>query len=246
MIYRFHRPRLVPTLAVISVAAFMFALCFWQIQRLEWKTALLSNIEKAQSAPPESLLSYTPAQLPNRQWHNVIAAGRLLHDKELYATPRYYKEQMGYAVLTPLAMATPSGTVYVLVNRGWVNPAHKEPGTRASGNPKGQMTVEGVIRSHFHQPWLRPDNAPHKNLWFWYDLQAMGKYVGLPLLPIIIDATRITLENGKALKEGPTPFPISISIRNDHLGYAITWFLVGMSAIAMFVIAHLERVERNS
>ena len=107
MQYRFRRPEWVPTLVMLFAITLMFALGVWQLKRLEWKNALIANIEEAQSQAPENLLSYNAAELPHAEWHNIIVTGHLLNDKELHATPRYLNEQMGYAVLTPLAITTP-------------------------------------------------------------------------------------------------------------------------------------------
>jgi surfeit locus 1 family protein len=241
----FRRPELGPTIAVILVSALMFSLGFWQLERLQWKNNLLANIEKAQSEPPRHLLSYAPQELPGNEWHNVLVSGTLLNTKELHATPRYYKGQMGYAVLTPLVVTGQSGLAFVLVNRGWVPPSQKEPSARAGGNPSMPVRVEGVIRSNFSRGWLMqwvlPKNNPEKNLWFSYDLAAMRKQTGLDLLPAIIDATRVTLINGEPVKDGPTPFPLEINIRNDHLGYAITWFAIGLTALVMYGLYYMER-----
>lgn len=249
MNYRFRKPELAPTIGIIITTAMLFSLGFWQLHRLEWKTALLENIQAAQSQPPRDLLSYPLGDLPKEEWHNVIATGILLNDKELYATPRYLKEQMGFGILTPLAIATPSGPEYVLVNRGWVPPDHKDPAARKAGNPTGKVRVEGVIRTNVERGWLWRkffSNLPEKNIWLWYDLPAMQHHTGLTMLPVIIDATRITRTDGTPLTDGPTPFPLEINIRNDHLGYAITWFLIGISGLVIYACYYLEKKPDNS
>jgi surfeit locus 1 family protein len=106
------------------------------------------------------------------------------------------------------------------------------------------VKVEGTIRVNVDRGWLWREffsNSPQKNLWLWYDLPAMQQHAGLPLMPIIIDATRVTLADGTPLSGGPTPFPLEIQIRNDHLGYAITWFLIGISGVVIFVTYHMEK-----
>jgi surfeit locus 1 family protein len=231
---RFRRPELIPTLFIGFMVALMFTLGVWQLQRLQWKTELLARIEAAQSAAPKDILSYPADKLPDFEWFNVRMTGRFLHDKELYATPRYYKEQLGYAILTPLAIDTPRGPVRILVNRGWVPPEKKDPGSRSAANINAPVTVEGVIRVFNKKGLFRPDNNPEKNIWFWYDVPAMARAEKLELLPVVIDATRITDSSGASLSGGPIPFPLEINIRNDHLGYAITWFLMGLTGIVMF------------
>lgn len=241
MTFRFRTPKFIPALGTLVAVLITFTLAVWQLQRLEWKNQLIANIDAAQSLPPKALLSFAPEELTQSEWHNVLASGTLLHEKELFATPRYLNEHMGYAVLTPLAITTSDGVRYVLVNRGWVAPESKEREKRMAGNPTDTVTVEGAIRVPMQKKYFTPENHPERNLWFWYDLPAMSKELNLPLLPVMIDATAVRSADGKTLTEGPTPFPITINIRNDHMGYAITWFLIGLTAIGVFVAYHLER-----
>lgn len=246
MTLRLRTPELIPTLATFVVVAITMWLGVWQLQRLHWKTQLIATIEQAQSQAPRDILSYKPDEIEKAQWHNAVAQGVLLHRKEFHATPRYYKGLLGYAILTPLAISTKQGTQYVLVNRGWVPPEHKDPATRAEGNPLGKVIVEGAIRTAFTQGKFTPDNRPDTNLWFWYDISAMSKNLGLPLLPILIDATAVRNEDGTAIQDGPLPFPIEINIRNDHKGYAITWFLIGLAAIGVYLAYYIERKPSGS
>jgi len=241
MIYRFRKPELIPTLVMLVVVTLMFSLGGWQLYRLQWKNTLIAHIEEAQSQAPSNLFSTPTSRLPQIEWQNVMASGLLMHDKELYATPRYLQEKLGYAVLTPLAVNTSTGVKYILVNRGWVAPEKKDPLTRLEGNPTAPVIVEGTLRNPLPQGLFRPDNSPDKNLWFWYDVAAMAKKTHLPLLPVLIDATNVKTQHGDVLKGGPTPFPLEIKIRNDHLGYAITWFLIGISALVIFGVYYSEK-----
>lgn len=241
MSIRFRKPELIPTIALLVVVLVTVYLGLWQLYRLQWKQQLLAEIEKAQSALPKNLLDYAETDFPKAEWHNVFVTGKLLHNKELHATPRYLNGKLGYAVLTPLAVETHQGVRYALVNRGWVPKEKKDATTRATGNPDIRVTVEGALRSGFTQGRFTPDNRPDENLWFWYDLPAMGKATGLPLLPVLIDASAVRADTGEAIHGGPTPFPIAIIIRNDHFGYAITWFMLGLAAIGVYGAYYAER-----
>lgn len=247
MTLRFRKPEPIPTLALIVVVAVTCWLGLWQLQRLGEKTRLLAGIEAAQSIAPRNLAEYAPGELEKDEWHNVFAKGTLLNDKELHFTPRYLKGILGYAVLTPFAYTTPEGTRYVLINRGWVPPEKKDAARRETGNPSGIVAIEGAIRSSrtkgsgFEKGTFRPENDIVKNLWYWYDLQAMRKQTGVELLPVIIDAAAMRMDDGSEIKDGPRPFPIEIKIRNDHMGYAITWFMIGLSAIGVFAAYYREK-----
>lgn len=241
MTLRFRKPELLPTLVMIVIVAFCLRLATWQIERLEWKEALLAEITQAQSQPPRELLSYEQGGWEKAEWRNATVTGTLLHDRELIALPRYLKGKLGYAVLTPLEIATPEGPRYLIVNRGWVDKEHKPTPARADGNPAEKVTVEGVIRTGFKPGTFTPDNKPAEGFWFWYDLPAMSEALKLPLLPVLLDVSAIRLPDGSELKKGPVPFPLEITIRNDHAGYAVTWLLIGLAALVMFGAYYRER-----
>jgi surfeit locus 1 family protein len=155
-----------------------------------------------------------------------------LHDKELHMAGRYVRGVLGYLVLTPLEMADGRK---LLVNRGFV-PAHlKEPDSRPESLPPGQVRVVGLVRKDNNRNYFTPDNAPEKNIWFTREHKVMGEQIEETLLPITIDQLR-----GTGIGEYPEPVGGEITLRNDHLGYAITWFLIGITGIIMFLVYYAE------
>lgn len=238
---KLRKPETIPTIATIFVVISCLLLSVWQLQRLQQKTDLLASIEKAQALPPRDLHSFSEEELQNSQWRNVVATGVFLHEHELHATPRYLKNKLGYAILTPLAITNGKETQYVLVNRGWVEREKREASTRSAGNTTGAVIVEGTVRLQMKQKMFTPNNQPEINLWLWYDLTAMAKATGLKLLPIIIDAAAVRNVDGSETKDAPAPFPVEIKIRNDHAGYAVTWFLLALSALGVFIAYYAEK-----
>ncbi len=238
---KMRKPERVPTIAMLVVVVTCLWLSVWQLQRLAQKNELLASIETAQALPPKDLHAFSEAELLNSEWRNVVATGVFLHEHELHATPRYLRNTLGYAILTPLAITNGHETQYVLVNRGWVPREKREASERSEGNITGAVIVEGNIRLQMKQKMFTPDNQPDINLWFWYDLPAMAKKTGLKLLPIIIDAAAVRSADGSEIKNAPEPFPVEIKIRNDHAGYAVTWFLLALSALGVWVAYHIEK-----
>ncbi len=236
-----RKPETVPTIAMLVVVATCLWLAVWQLQRLQQKTELIASIEKAQALPPRDIHSFTGDELQNSEWRNVVATGVFLHEHELHATPRYLRNKLGYAILTPLAITNGRETQYVLVNRGWVDREKREASTRSAGNTTAAVIVEGAVRLQMKQKMFTPNNQPEINLWLWYDLPAMSKATGLKLLPIIIDAAAVRNVDGSDIKDAPEPFPVEIKIRNDHAGYAVTWFLLALSALGVFVAYYAEK-----
>src|SRR5690349_13126939 len=101
---------------VIPAVALMLGLGIWQLQRLQWKNALIADVEGRTHAAPiplEQALKLPPAEA---EWRQVRARGHFLHDRELYL----YALRMGAPgvhVITPLEVAAGRA---VLVDRGYV------------------------------------------------------------------------------------------------------------------------------
>ncbi len=224
------RPQLLPAAVTAAVALICLALGAWQLERLEWKTGLITQRRAAvQSAPVP--IPKTLEEASRLEFHPVIAEGMFLHDEEIYlgaASPS--GGQPGFQVLTPLRLA--DGRI-VFVNRGFVRSELKNPEKRGAGQLAGPVRVSGPLRLPKGKPgWLVPDNRPDRNYWFWVDLPAMAAATGLSdVAPFYIDADA-TPNPGGWPKGGVTP----VNLPNDHLQYAITWFALAAAAIAVYVV----------
>ena len=126
----------------------------------------------------------------------------------------------------------------VLVNRGWVPKDRKEPASRSPGQVAGEVSVDGIARvSQVRTGWLSgmiPDNQPDRNLWFTMDLPAMAAALGLPeVAPLYVEA-------GPAPNPGTYPLggQTRVSLPNDHLQYAATWFLLAIALAVIYVVFH--------
>ena len=110
------RPTLWPTLITIPALAILLALGTWQLQRLEWKTALIAEREAALQAPPVALPD-DPAALRQMDFRRIRVSGEFLHGRSLLLSARSYQGRPGSHLLTPLRLET--GRV-LMVNRGWI------------------------------------------------------------------------------------------------------------------------------
>ena len=237
MLERLHfRPTLWPTLFSVPAVIMMIGLCIWQVQRLHWKDGLIADREARVAAEPTALPAPggDPADL---EYHRVTVEGTFLHDKELYLGARSMNGNVGYHVLTPLALA---GGGTVLVDRGWVPVERKLPEQRAEGQLAGPQAIEGVVRLAHGKAWMQPENEPQKDMWFFIDLPAMAAASGADL------RTDLYVEAGPA--ENPGKYPVGgqtrIELPNDHLQYAITWGLLAATLAVIYVLYHLK-LERE-
>lgn len=209
----FRKPQLIPVIAVTCTVALLLALGAWQLQRLAWKNAVVDQINAAQALPALGTLPDDPAALEKLAYRKVALVGHWIQDKPALHVVGH--ESGGYVWLLPFRLEDSDQVVLVTV--GW-HPIGVVP----EPFPTTTMTIEGTLRPPRPKRLFSPDNFPQKNIWFTEDIPAMEKATGQRLLPMIVDTQKIP------------------PLRNDHLGYAITWFLLAGICLGMFAYAHRE------
>jgi surfeit locus 1 family protein len=236
------RPTFWPTVTTIPLVLIMIGLSVWQVQRLHWKEGLIAErVSRTTAAPID--LPPVGADLAALEFHRVLLTGSFDNDHEFYLAARSQNGNVGYWVVTPFktkAGATGAGET-VLVNRGWVPVEKKLPADRAQGQIAGETQLDGIIRLPQVKTFFQPDNEPAKNVWFYLAPAEMAAASGIPA------RTDLYLDSGK--EPVPGGFPIGgqtrINLPNDHLQYAITWALLAIALVAVYVIYHLK-LEREA
>jgi surfeit locus 1 family protein len=237
------RGLLVFTLFMAATLALLIGLGIWQLQRLEWKEGLIAKIEARTKAPPVSLEEAVKLARGGEDvsYLRVRAEGSFDHGEEryLYAIS---DGEVGWHVIAPLA--TPAGEV-VLVDRGFVPEARKDPSSRPEGQIVGTVTIIGLARTPERQGLFTPDNEADRNRWFWRDLSAMAASM-FPqgkgdVAPFYLEAERGEMPGG-----WPRGGETRLDIPNDHLQYAITWFLMAVCLAVIYAIYLRTRLRRES
>ena len=224
-----------PTLMTSLILVTTVWLGLWQLERLEWKQDILSHMAEQQSRPAQRL----PQQIddpPMLEYGTYEVSGSFAHDLELYLFATGPNGSAGYHIYTPLIRLDGSP---VLINRGWVPVRARNPETRTEGQIVGQVNVRGIARlSRLPGPFT-PENNLATNNWYYADLTALAEAVGLPSLAgVILDADDHSNPGGLPLG-GVT----RLNIPNNHLAYALTWFIFGLIAAVVYVIYSLSRVN---
>jgi surfeit locus 1 family protein len=206
----------------------------WQVERLEWKRALIAERQSRLAGPAAPL----PASAEDwRSWdfRPVVAHGEFRHDLEQLFGVAAIDDQFGHHVLTPLV--EPDGAA-VLVDRGWVPADRAHPAARREGQPAGPVRVSGIARYRgADRPgWFTPDNQPVEHLWYWYDLGALEQALGLELLPVVIEADATPNPGGL-----PIGGQTLTELPNDHLQYALTWYGLAAGLFGVWIGFGLAR-----
>ncbi|HEX4511318.1 MAG TPA: SURF1 family protein, partial [Burkholderiaceae bacterium] len=189
--------------------------------------------QSAVPMPFDELLKGDPLR---REYGKVSLSGTFLHDKEFHLAARSRGNDVGIQVVTPVK--TDGGQI-VLFDRGWVPSEKKDPATRPEGQVSGSVPLIGVVRRSQVQRQFAPDNVPDKNVWFHVDVPFMRQMAGGTPDPVL---DTFFLEADTAPNPGGLPIggQTQLDIPNDHLQYAITWFLLALALIGVYLSYHWE------
>jgi surfeit locus 1 family protein len=229
---------------MLAGLAVLVGLGVWQLKRLQWKEGLIAQIETRTKGEPITLKEATAMARVGRdpEYYRVRIDGRFHHAREryLYAVS---DGTVGWHVITPLETA--DGDM-VLVDRGFVPDMLRDPSSRPLGQVENVVTVTGIVRSPELRNMFTPDNEPEPNRWFWRDLQGMARSMFpsgvIQAAPFFLDAEKSAIPGG-----WPEGGQTRLEIPNNHLQYAITWFLLAACLLAIYglYVRSLYRQDRG-
>ncbi len=222
----------------------MSGLGVWQLQRLQWKEAILAQIAVRRDAPASPLPSrenWAALNPDAYEYRHVFIRGVFDHARESYlfraSATGAAGGGAGYEVLTPLRL---EGGGEVIVNRGFVPAELQDPARRAAGQIAGEVTVTGLMRRPESRNAFTPADEPEKNLWFTRDPRALAAHWALAdAAPFSVDADA-TENPGGWPKGGATV----MTIPNNHLSYALTWFALAATLAGVSLVFAL-RGDKN-
>ena len=228
------------TLAGIAV---LIGLGLWQLQRLEWKQAVIAQIETRSTGEPialdEAIALSREGNDPS--YTRVRVEGRFHHDRERY----FYaasEGKPGWHVVTPLQ--TEDGDI-VLIDRGFVPDSLRDPASRPRGQVEEVVTVIGLARASETPNVFTPDNEPKANRWFWRDLTGMTQSMfpsgTREIVPFFLEAEKSEVPGGWPLG-GQT----QLNITNNHLQYALTWFALALCLAVIYASFVWSAYQRKS
>lgn len=227
-------------IASAAVFAVLVSLGAWQMQRLAWKEDILARMAARLTADPVPLpppVDWVRLAATDYEYTPVRVTGSFRHDLEMliFRPAGGPQKQPGYHVITPLKVA--GGEAYVMVNRGFVPEEFRDPARRPAGQAAGEVAVTGLLRAPETRTSFTPADEPGKRLWYTRDPVAMARQAGLSgAAPFSIDANDAPNPGGWP-KGGVTV----VSIPNDHLGYAMTWFGLAATLVVMVVLVIWRR-----
>jgi len=228
--------------SLVIPATILFALLIglgtWQLQRKTWKEGLIAALTAQLAAPPIALpaVSAWPHLDENAlQYHRVTFTAQFDNSKEalVYAIPSTFRPDVqergpGYWVFTP-ARLTDGGLV--IVNRGFVPEGRQDVRSRPQGEIAGPATIVGALRWPDERHWFTPTDDPAHNLWFSRDPAAIAAAKALgPVAPFYVEQESPVPPGGL-----PQPGRLVVSLPDNHLQYALTWYGLALVLAGTFI-----------
>lgn len=197
----------------------------WQVQRLQWKEALIAEAEAAGKAPPAPLAVVLTAADPEFRKATIICPG--LATAPFVELQTVQEAEVGARLVSA---CRPGGQgMTFLVDRGFVSESiSARPPVTVSDMPTG-LTVE--LR-HTPPPGAMapPPSGQH---FYARDTAAMARALGVtgPVDARTLYATTSSNPDWLALQ----PFAPPAAFANNHLGYALTWFGLALALVGTYV-----------
>ena len=211
------------TIFFLFISLLTLTLGCWQLYRLNWKNDLINNINSSISNPnyfSQEIIDYN--ELTAVKLNNKYQAT----NQPIFIESKTYQNKVGYHAIVPLFF---NDEIYSVLNLGWFS-------------DKNDKNIEKII-NQFNQKidvivYLRfltskknlfvPENDLDSNTWFSINHDDLEKYfqdtIISPYYFVILDSE---------IKFDTNPI---IFLRNNHLNYSITWFLLSISSIVMLLI----------
>lgn len=237
-----RRSLLLPSALTLVGLALLVGLGTWQLERRAWKEALVATLAERLAAPAARLPSparWGALDAGEMEFRRVAFPAEFLHADEalIYSAGSSLRPDVsgpGYWVMTPARLI---GGSVVMVNRGFVPEARRDPKTRAEGQAPGVVEIVGALRWPEPRGRFTPDDDPARNTWFVRDPAAIAaaKQVG-PVAPFYVDQEAPAAAGGL-----PAAGPLRVNLPNNHLQYAVTWFGLALALLAVFLIWAFRR-----
>jgi len=226
----YFRPLLAPTVFVIAALPILLGLGNWQLQRLDWKLGILARMEERLTAPAIDLNGIVPG--PEDEYRRYRVTGQFLPNVEFHWLTVSEKYGISYEVFSPFQLS--DGRI-VIINRGIVPASLKDPDTRPPAEEIGtRLSFETIARVGETPGALDAENDIAANIWFTRDIAAMislsgeGDYLSLYL----------ERDGPVAQEYWPKPDVAGVTLVNNHLDYALTWFGLGIVLVGVYLAFH--------
>ncbi len=222
-------------LAVLMILLFT-RLGFWQLQRADEKTHMLSSHREFAKQTP--ILWQASSKLP-KQYQQIKVQGHFL-PKVLLHDNQHYQHQFGYHVISPILLV--NGRV-VLVDRGWVAGDVSRQILPITNAPVGRVKIVGSVYYPSEKNWVlgqvieekRKDLAVIELI----DTQLISQVLHKSVYPFIIRLG--DHEAGGYIRD----WSIVAMPPMRHYAYALQWFAMALVILILFIALNIRTKKKH-
>lgn len=217
---------LFPLIIGILGCGILINLGFWQLQRLDEKEGALAQIQSGIDAAAVPL----PDQIdPSMKYLPVTVSGTTTGD-EIDILSGTKERGGGYQVVS--RFITDDGRA-ILIDRGFIPQE-----LRHVKRPPTRLQIEGNLHWPDEKGSATPEPNLDENIWFARDVPAMAK--ALNTEPVLVVASFV-----RGDVQDVEPIPVAVEIPNNHLSYAVQWFMIA-AAWAGMTVALIWRIRQRT
>ena len=211
------------TFVFIGISILTFILGSWQLFRLNWKNDLMDNIN-------DSIIN--PDLFSNDNKYNNLVSVKLdknyaVLDKPIFIESKTFNGKPGYHLILPLKY---NNEIFSVINFGWFKYKDFDQVKNIIKKYLAVNDAKVYIREfNSDKPFFTPENNLLNNTWYSVnkdDFNQFYKYEFPSKYYFVLLDDRITKYSFNPL----------VFLRNNHLNYSITWFLLSLSSVIMLLI----------
>ncbi|MBN9543227.1 MAG: SURF1 family protein [Alphaproteobacteria bacterium] len=218
-------------MTVVMVLILLF-LGSWQIVRYQYKTALQHELDQKITKEPEKVSCEKLHQIYNKD----LNFRRLILDKAqttgenvfVFAGSRAIRGESGYFLVTQVKC----DSYNFIINMGWIPVSHKEKFMHK------KWVLDDVLVTIMPNEIKRvftPENDVKLNVWFYINSQNFSEYFK-------INDPGFFMQRSYLNNEYPIGQNAKERVRNDHMGYALTWYMLAIANLVIYAVYKRKRV----
>ncbi|GJL85536.1 MAG: SURF1-like protein [Micavibrio sp.] len=200
----------------------------WQLQRLAWKTEIIAKLDAAYES--ENSKAIDIANFEDSDFTYGRVSGTFLPQKALLLGPKTKDKKIGYDLIVPLKQKKAT----ILINMGWTEWELEELPIYHLKNK--WVWFEGLARAPGWNSFT-PENVPEEELWFKPDIDNIATIKNLKNpAPFMLYA-----EHASHKFDASFPNNARWSPNNNHLQYAIFWFIMALALAVIYGLRFLRK-----
>ena len=204
----------------------------WQVQRLSWKSNLISNYNNNFQQAPITVKELFKDRKKNKYRRTVIY-GEYDHANEIQIIGKTYEGNAGFHIISPFIL---ENNEIIYINRGWVPKKYADKKTRKFSLLEDKVRVVGLVRLPQKKGYFVPENEPENGFWFTIIPEELNGHLN------IIGEKEFYIDELNIDEKLKLPMPANgkVQVPNNHLQYAITWYSLALGLLIVYFAWHRQ------